>query len=311
MRFDKIILVGANKVACDCLNIICKEVDSKAVHVLETSDDRISMLSKICQKNNASYFRCTDKEQITSYLENETECLNTFIVSANNRYIFKQSLISKSNVEIVNFHYALLPNYRGINIPSWVIYNGEKETGVTWHYVTEEIDHGSILSQKRIPISDSTTAYDITKEGMKLAAVGFSEFFPEILYKEIKGIDVEYPKDEKPYLSKNLPNNGYIDVNDNIDLVDRTLRAYDYNRMNLLPKLKLKDGDNYYTVSSYKIEQDDQDAPQTMRLNPNDIYIYIYWQLQACINCCFVGKIKCLHHRKNSVFIDGRFFDEL
>lgn len=275
MRFDKIILVGSNKVACDCLRIICNNVDSDMVQVLETSDDSISMLSGVCQKNNVSFLRCTDKTLIKSYLDKETESWRAFIVSANNRYIFKHDLISKSNVEIVNFHYALLPKYRGINIPSWVIYNNEKETGVTWHYVTEEIDRGSILGQRKIQISETTTAYDITKEGMRLACNAFSDFFPAILYKAIKGKDVEYPKDDKPYLSNMLPNNGCIDVNDDIDLVDGTLRAYDYSRTNLLPKLKLQDGDKRYTVTSYKIEPGiSSNIQEVIRLN-SDIYIYI------------------------------------
>ena len=55
------------------------------------------------------------------------------IISANNEYIFPAELVKLENVTIINFHYSLLPLYRGVNIPTWVIYNEEKYTGVTWH----------------------------------------------------------------------------------------------------------------------------------------------------------------------------------
>lgn len=255
MRFEQVIIIGANKVACECVNIVCKSMDSNRVLALESSDDSMSMLKKICHKHQVDYTRLTDKSKITTYLDDKAAAKNTLIISANNRYIFKKPLVSKDNVTIVNFHYALLPAYRGINIPSWVIYNGEKETGITWHYVTEEIDHGRIIVQKKIQIKNNSTAFDITREGMRLSGAAFSEFFPKIMEEDIEGINVTYPEESKLYLSKDLPNEGKISVDDSIELIDKTLRSYDYGGIDMLPKLLVIDGEKTWEVQGYCIER--------------------------------------------------------
>lgn len=255
MRFEQVIIIGANKAACDCVNIVCKSMSNSHVLVLESSDDSLSMLYKISHKHQVYYARLTDMFEITAFLENRTDVKRTLIISANNRYIFKKPLVSRENVTIVNFHYALLPAYRGINIPSWVIYNGEKETGITWHYVTDEIDHGKIIVQKKIEIKEKSTAFDITREGMRLSGVAFSEFFPRIMEEDIEGTSVLYPENGKLYLSKDLPNEGKIYIDDPVDLIDRTLRAYDYGGIGMLPKLLVVDRDTTWDVQGYNIER--------------------------------------------------------
>lgn len=265
MRFEQVIIIGANKVACDCVNIVCKCMSDRQVLVLESSDDSLSMLYKICHKHQIFYTRLTDIFEITAILENWTDVKRTLIISANNRYIFKKPLISKNNVTIVNFHYALLPDYRGINIPSWVIYNGEKETGITWHYVTEEIDHGKIIVQKKIEINEESTAFDITREGMRLSGAAFSEFFPGIMEEEIEGTSVIYPENGKLYLSKDLPHGGRIYVDDPVDLIGRILRAYDYGGVEMLPKLLVVDGEKIWDVQGYNIERLDEPVKHQVR----------------------------------------------
>jgi len=54
----------------------------------------------------------------------------------------------------VNIHPSLLPKYRGPTPIAWALFNGEKETGVTAHFLTERLDSGSILIQRKITIMD-------------------------------------------------------------------------------------------------------------------------------------------------------------
>ena len=54
--------------------------------------------------------------------------------------------------KILNVHPSLLPKYAGgmdINVHAEVIKNKEKETGCTIHFVTDQVDGGPILIQKR------------------------------------------------------------------------------------------------------------------------------------------------------------------
>jgi methionyl-tRNA formyltransferase len=54
---------------------------------------------------------------------------------------------------IVNFHNAKLPEYKGLNCPSWAIQSGDLILGATLHEVEPEVDSGGILAEKEIPLS--------------------------------------------------------------------------------------------------------------------------------------------------------------
>lgn len=72
----------------------------------------------------------------------------------------------------INIHGAILPKYRGANALNWAIINGEKETGVTAHFMTNVVDGGSIINQKITPIFSNDDALSVKNRldqlGMKL-----------------------------------------------------------------------------------------------------------------------------------------------
>ena len=53
---------------------------------------------------------------------------------------------------IVNIHYSLLYSYKGPDPVEWQLYNNEKETGVSIHFISNKIDEGNIIVQERISI---------------------------------------------------------------------------------------------------------------------------------------------------------------
>ena len=61
----------------------------------------------------------------------------------------------------INLHGALLPRYQGLLPSFWVLARGERETGVTVHYMDESIDRGDIILQERVPIEDRDTVHSL------------------------------------------------------------------------------------------------------------------------------------------------------
>lgn len=57
----------------------------------------------------------------------------------------------------INTHPSLLPKYRGGNPYSHVIINGEKETGVTLHFMDEHFDTGDIVAQQKVEVFNTDT----------------------------------------------------------------------------------------------------------------------------------------------------------
>jgi len=74
------------------------------------------------------------------------------------RNMIGQAILDIPKFGALNLHGSLLPKYRGRCPVNWVILKGEKETGVTLHYMTPRPDDGDIVAQNRISISQDDNA---------------------------------------------------------------------------------------------------------------------------------------------------------
>ncbi|NMB33093.1 MAG: methionyl-tRNA formyltransferase [Clostridium sp.] len=75
--------------------------------------------------------------------------------------ILKSEVIGIPKTACLNTHASLLPAYRGRAPLNWAIINGEKETGVTVHYINEGIDTGDIIIQKKVEIKEDDYVGDV------------------------------------------------------------------------------------------------------------------------------------------------------
>jgi len=92
-----------------------------------------------------------------------------FIVIAYGQ-LLSRDVLSLPKVFSINAHASLLPKYRGAAPINWAIIKGEINTGVTIIKITEKMDAGPIISQKKIPISDEDTATGLQDKLSVLAA---------------------------------------------------------------------------------------------------------------------------------------------
>jgi phosphoribosylglycinamide formyltransferase-1 len=63
--------------------------------------------------------------------------------------ILNKKFINRFNKKIINIHPSLLPKYKGLNTFKRVLYNNEKLTGCTVHYVNKKLDSGKIILKKK------------------------------------------------------------------------------------------------------------------------------------------------------------------
>ena len=64
---------------------------------------------------------------------------------------------------MINVHPSLLPKYKGLNAVEQAMDSGDSVTGCTVHYVTEELDGGTIIAQQEVPILPDDTIESLTK----------------------------------------------------------------------------------------------------------------------------------------------------
>jgi len=96
------------------------------------------------------------------------------------RDIIRQPILDIPPKGCLNLHGSLLPAYRGRCPINWVLINGEKETGITLHYMTPRPDDGDIVAQKKIFISDDDTAKTLHEKASNATADLLVEILPKI-----------------------------------------------------------------------------------------------------------------------------------
>jgi phosphoribosylglycinamide formyltransferase-1 len=75
--------------------------------------------------------------------------------------------------KIINLHPALLPKFGGKGmyghfVHEAVVAAGEKESGITIHYVNEHYDQGDIIFQSSFEVNSTDTAADVARKGQVL-----------------------------------------------------------------------------------------------------------------------------------------------
>ncbi len=92
-----------------------------------------------------------------------------FIVLAGFLWKVPEPLIKAFPKKIINIHPALLPKYGGTGmygskVHAAVIAGGEKDSGISIHYVDELYDHGEIIFQASCKIEEGDTAESLAKK---------------------------------------------------------------------------------------------------------------------------------------------------
>lgn len=266
--FQQLIVIGYGKAAGDILKYISdKRADyAYQLEFIEHEPHALSVTERICMERNIPFRRMPEKDVLAQYLDAISQ--KTLIVSASNNFLFPKTLVEKDSVTIMNFHNALLPQYPGRNAPSWVIYRGERETGITWHYVTAGVDEGNIIVQKRCEIGPDEKAYELTERLMDLACEGFAECFDAVLAERVRAVPQNLSGERRMYRSKEIPGNGYLDIAGEAEAAYRLLRSVDYGKNGIFPPLSLSvDGQEAVVVRYRKV------APEKREEGENLMYL--------------------------------------
>jgi phosphoribosylglycinamide formyltransferase-1 len=102
--------------------------------------------------------RCMDFSSQGQYkiLEALNE-INPDIIVTTIHKILIEPIVSRFSARLINLHYSLLPAFGGVigmNPVQNAIDYGAKFTGVTAHFVTNDVDKGKPIAQAVIPLSD-------------------------------------------------------------------------------------------------------------------------------------------------------------
>jgi methionyl-tRNA formyltransferase len=147
------------------------------------------------------------------------------IISCGFPYILDEEILASARYAI-NVHPTLLPAYRGYRSGPYILINGERQSGVTVHFLTTGMDQGSIIAQKAFDISP----FDTTKSLFRKCR----EIEPALLYSVVEGLiagrcDAHPQKEEQAsvYSHVRTPEDSHIDWNRPLKDLYNEIRACD------------------------------------------------------------------------------------
>jgi methionyl-tRNA formyltransferase len=172
------------------------------------------------------------------------------IIVATFKQILAQNVLCLPQLGVVNLHPSLLPRYRGPCPTCAALYNDEKVTGVTAHYVTEKLDEGDILFQRSIPIGEVDNDGQLRQKLARLAG----EMVPELVGM-FTGIakPAGIPQDHRLASLAPRPTveDGYLELATDVHTIRRKVRA-----CNPLPGTSVLIGDRRVAVDQFELSQD-------------------------------------------------------
>lgn len=83
------------------------------------------------------------------------------VVLAGFMRILTPNFVQHFQGKLVNIHPSLLPKYQGLHTHQRAIDAGDKEHGVSVHFVTEELDGGPVILQAKVPVFDEDSSDDL------------------------------------------------------------------------------------------------------------------------------------------------------
>ncbi len=99
----------------------------------------------------------------------------SFICLAGYMKIVSKKLIKKYQRKIINVHPSLLPKFKGLNTFARMLKNKEIKAGCTVHYVSEKLDSGIAIVQKKFFIDKEDDEKVLKNKTQKLEYLAFPE----------------------------------------------------------------------------------------------------------------------------------------
>jgi len=221
-------VIGNDQMLLSCLRILLERPDAEICFVLFDTR-RINPMNPIgdfCDKHQLVHNgieRLNDPAMLSFIKQQQPD----YILSINNFWVIRPDVLAVPANGTINFHNSVPSRYHGLNVPSWVIMNGEKTHGAMWHFVEPAIDTGDVLVYREFALSERETAASLMVRCIRAGI----DMFPELLEQLYSGNIQRMPQQPNAsyFGKKQYPENmGYIDFSASTEEIGRLVRGLNY-----------------------------------------------------------------------------------
>lgn len=215
----------------------------KKMFELNISLNKIKVITHGEDSNNENFINFLKKNKIQFYYDDDINLIKkikTFnpdiLLSFHFRKRISNGILNTPKYGSINVHPSILPKYAGCFSSVWALFNNEKKTGITFHFMKKKFDSGNILLQDIINIKKNDTAFSLFHKLVNLSLKNLFFAFFLAIYENNKGKPQDMTK--RTYYSRKLPNKGIPNKlwsKTKKDLFYRAMHfppIYDYHKIN-------------------------------------------------------------------------------
>ncbi len=154
------------------------------------------------------------------------------LVNVHSLFLIHGDVVAAPRIGSFNLHPGPLPEYAGLNAPSWAVYHGEPSHAVTLHWMAPGVDTGAIAYDARFPLTDADTGLSVStrcvKEGIPLVARLLEDAAHEPPRIPTRAQDLSR---RRVFKRRDVPHKGRIDWALKAREIDAFVRAADFYPM--------------------------------------------------------------------------------
>ncbi|WP_353892950.1 phosphoribosylglycinamide formyltransferase [Proteinivorax hydrogeniformans] len=120
--------------------------------------DKTCGAEEIAKKHNIPVFKLKTRDFTEELIKILAKVSPNYILLAGFMRILKKEVVDRYPNQIINVHPSLLPAFPGLNAVQQALNYGVKVTGCTMHFVDDKLDHGPIIAQESVSVSENDCA---------------------------------------------------------------------------------------------------------------------------------------------------------
>ena len=150
------------------------------------------------------------------------------LLNVHSLFLVHPDVLRAPRIGSFNLHPGPLPEYAGLNVPSWAVYNGEERHAVTLHWMDDGIDTGAVAYMEWFEVSDTDTGFAVSAKCVR-HGVPLVLKLVQTAARDASAIPrTEQDLSRRRYFRPGLPQQGRLDWSRSATEILRYVRAADY-----------------------------------------------------------------------------------
>jgi methionyl-tRNA formyltransferase len=197
-----------------------------------------------------------------SFAETIRELDVDLLVNVHSLSVLGSDIVRAPRIGSFNLHPGPLPEYAGLNVPSWAIYEGETTHAVTVHWMDVEIDSGPVAYGASFAIDSADTGLSLTAKCVRHGVPLVLRLLDDAARDPSSIPAFEQDLRRRRYFGREVPNEGRLVWGDSAGQIVRFVRAADYGPFDSpwgMPRARL--GDDSVGITKASLTGEVADKP--------------------------------------------------